>query len=108
MSSFRNSNNNNKKYKHSDSPTINRDINNQDSNQSDINNNDNNSNQTNNNNIVIVIVIKRITTTLSILHFGLCKMFAWASINSKLKVRNMGNEDPTSNQTTTSITNNHF
>ncbi|KAN0050057.1 hypothetical protein ACTA71_003157 [Dictyostelium dimigraforme] len=50
-SSFRNNDNNNKKYKHSDSPTINRDTDNQDSNQPDINNNDNNNgNQTNNNN----------------------------------------------------------
>ncbi|KAN0055233.1 hypothetical protein ACTA71_008336 [Dictyostelium dimigraforme] len=38
-----------KKFKHSDSPTINRDINNQDSNQLDINNNDNNNNNHNDN-----------------------------------------------------------
>ncbi|KAN0042667.1 hypothetical protein ACTA71_011477 [Dictyostelium dimigraforme] len=52
MSSFKNNNNSNKKFKHSDSPTINRDINNQDSNQLDINNNDNNNNNHNDNNNV--------------------------------------------------------
>ncbi|KAN0030698.1 hypothetical protein ACTA71_009339 [Dictyostelium dimigraforme] len=51
MSSFKNNNNNNKKFKYSDSPTVNRDINNQDNNQLDIDNNANNNNHSNNNNV---------------------------------------------------------